>query len=68
MLLPPYVIYGTDAQLLQLTLQPGETVHSPSPDHFIYCSDGCALEQRPRAGQEGVFARLLSGCVGLELE
>ena len=47
---PPYVIYGTDRQLVQLNLRPGQVLHSASPAFFLWSSSGVALEQRPRAG------------------
>lgn len=44
-----------------MTLSPGEEVHSASQHHFLWASDGIALEQRPREGSGGWLARLFSG-------
>lgn len=57
---PPYMIYGTDKQLVQITLKPGQVLHSASPAYFLWSSSAVALEQRPRAGIS-LLTRLLSG-------
>jgi uncharacterized protein (AIM24 family) len=44
-----------------VTLAPPQQLHSAGPSHFLYCSDGCTLEQRPRLGSGGWFSRLFSG-------
>lgn len=57
---PPFVIYGTDKQLVQVHLSPGQVLHSAHPSYFLWSSSGVTLEQRPRPGI-GSLTRVFSG-------
>lgn len=57
---PPYMLFGTDKQLIQVTLAPGQLLHSANSSFFLWSSSGVTLEQRPRPGI-GFLTRVFSG-------
>ncbi len=45
----------------QLTLGPGDQVHSAAASNFVYCSDAISLMQRPRTGSGNWLTRFVAG-------